>query len=214
MHVSAQVRDLSNVAELVGDCGDVTELIVDGPAPSGWASIGPFPALTTLKVRSWVGRLDFARFPALETLHIGAVSLGFESLTTNPVPPLTELSVGSLRAIDLSGLASFGLRHLTITDSPRFERLDGIEAMADTLESMVLARNTNLISLAGVESCPRLADLTVEACSKITNLDPVADSTSLRRLRLIDNPNVLSLDALSEHPSIETLDIVGMDYLY
>lgn len=208
LHVDETVDDVSWIAQ---EAGWLETLVVDGRSPGGWHGLPVFPVLTDLTINSWRGRIDFARFPALERLLIRLATTGIESLF-GVTAPIKMLSLGRSPTSDLQPLTRFELERLSLSKAPRLQSLEGIAAHSGTLRHLELSGNESLRSIDDVVHLTALASVSIHRCPHLTNLDALAEIPSLKTVALDDNPNILSIETLRRHPTLR-LTLNNMDYL-
>ena len=188
------------------------------------------PFLEQLTVLDHGGVVDdspIAACRALEVLHVGTYASN--RLEVAGMPRLRDASfdrygpvTGVSRCVrlerlyhqrypgaDLAELAGLvRLRDLSIMNSPRLRRLDGLAGLV-ALRHLRLGLCVNLASLEGVEQRPELQVLRVEACRRIRDVSPVAQLPQLRTLELIDLKDVESLRPLFGLEGLEELRFGG-----
>jgi hypothetical protein len=165
--------------------------------------------------------LEFLReVPGLRYLEVNGKVI--DDTAAFRIPELEELILltGSKRAIptleDLAELGRLGiddrpgkesirhaskLQHLTIWrwKGPDLRFL----ASSSQLRSLRIEGTMNLVSLAGVEGCPDLREIEMTQL-RVDTLQPLAQLSSLKTLRLIGSPRI------DETPHLDLVDIVGL----
>lgn len=127
---------------------------------------------------------------------------GFESLH------LEALSLWDYDGVDLTLLpVGPALRYFRLSPARRLRSLAGIEA-ATALEDLTLG-HVSATDYEPLGRLPRLADLTLAACSGVRDLGWVAQATSLRRLVLENCKHVSSFAPLLSHPTLASITITG-----
>lgn len=117
-----------------------------------------------------------APFPSLEKLELDTDrSSHLESLDWLPAPQLKELKASGVGLRSIQGLAEI-----------------------DTLESVDLSHNKNLVDLSPLSrSASSLRDLNLAACTAIDSFDAIKELTKIEKLQINGCTGVASLESLS-----------------
>lgn len=190
----------------VGELADQLEVLrINTFDPKGVETWPVFPKLRSLIIADWKGRLDFGKFPALESLSICPAD-GFD--TIRDLPKLKHLALSEYKGSDLSWLEPLELKSLEVVDCRRLESLDGIGSQR-SLEYLEVGLCPKLTDISALEGLDGLKLLRIEDCNRLEDISVVQSLTGLRYLSLSDNKGIGSVATLADLKELEVVLLVG-----
>jgi hypothetical protein len=157
---------------------------------------------------AWEGDLDLSAFPHLEWLRVGEVRSAkiLDAVFAAEYPRVRTFSVSKYPFTDLQAVAgSFpALELVSIGDTGKLRSLDGVEALAPTLDTASFYYAPKLESLEPLAGLHHLETLNIEKLKLVTDLDVVAEVPTLRYLSA-ELARITTIGPWKGHPNLEAV---------